>query len=157
MRAGFVVVAMRGGSPMGVLSLAAPVHMLGTVYDNRDAAERNCEWANGVGRTVLELHPLERAEVLELHSIPPPEPWTGPPSSGIGGAHARQLYEQSAELDDGPEPTATERRQFFDQLRDGIPPDLRSPMMLADRCPNCGSSSRFVRRWSPPCANAWHE
>lgn len=54
---------------MGVLSLAAPVHMLGTVYDSREAAEHNCEWANTHGRAVLELRPQETAEVFELHSI----------------------------------------------------------------------------------------
>lgn len=71
MRAGYVVVAMRNGiSPMGVLSLAAPVHMLGTVYDARSGAEHNCDWANSpTGRIMLELRSDEVAEVMELHSI----------------------------------------------------------------------------------------
>lgn len=70
MRAGWVVVAMRGGiSPMGVLPLGT--HKMGAVFDSRDAAERNCEWANGSAeaRATMGMSVHDVAEVLELCSI----------------------------------------------------------------------------------------
>lgn len=54
---------------MGVLPLGT--HKMGAVFDNRDAAERNCEWVNATAeaRATMDMSPQDVAEVLELHSI----------------------------------------------------------------------------------------